>query len=202
MLRRNSTANIKGYLLGAMLGSTNSSNACAVPREAKCEHTTPPVPPEQPAIKTIGTMPRSGRKGKRPNEGSERTPAKRGRRENLTKDDIPAIVEAVLNAVEARGNTNPVVERPVTRSRGRQATGGSDIVNDFRDDTASTTDQDVGEYYYVLSTLAECRTVAEYRTGSTSPREESVSAPSRIFRLTLFSKSSSAPRGFLPVRYL
>ena len=179
-----------------MLGRTNSSNACIVPREAKCEHTTPPVPLEQSAIETIGTMPRSGRKGKRPNEGSERAPAKRGRRENLTKDDNPAIVKAVLNAVEARGNTNPGVERPVTRSRGRQATGGSDIVNDSRDDTASTTDQDIGEYYYVLSTFAE------YRTGGTSPRDESVSAPSRIFRLTLFSKSSFAPRGFLPVRHL
>ena len=87
-------------------------------------------------------------------------------------------MEAVLNAVEARGNTNPGVERPVTRSRGRQVTGGSDIVNDSRDDTASTTDQDVGEYYYVLSTFAEYRTVAAYRTGGTSPRDESVSAPS------------------------
>ena len=99
-------------------------------------------------------------------------------------------MEAVLNAVEARGNTNPRVERPVTRSRGRQATGGSDntgprhvretssgIVNDSRDDTASTTNQDVGEYYYVLSTYAEYRTVAEYRTGGTSPRDESISAP-------------------------
>ena len=147
-------------------------------------------------------MPRSRRKGKHPNEGSEPAPAKRGRRENLTKDEIPAIVEAVLNAVEARGNTNPAVERPVTHSRGRQATGGSDTVNDFRDDTASTTDQDVGEYYYVLSTFAEYRTVAEYRIGGTSPRDDSVSAPSRIFRLTPFSKSPFAPRGFLPVRYL
>ena len=159
-------------------------------------------------------MPRSWRKGKCPNEGSERPPNKRGRRDNLTKDDIPAIVEAVLNAVEAHGNTNPGVECPVTCSRGRQATDGSDntgprhvretssgIVNDFRDDTASTSDQDVGEYYYVLCTFAEYRTVAEYRTCGTSARDESVSAPSRIFRLTLFSKSSFAPRGFLPVWY-
>ena len=163
-------------------------------------------------MKLSGTILRSGRKGKRSNEGSECAPAKRGRRENLTKDDIPAIVEAVLNAVEARGNTNSRVERPVTRSRGRQVTGGSEnngscyareassgIVNESRDDTASTTDQDVGEYYFVLSTLAEYRVVAEYCTGGTSPRDESVSAPSRIFRLTLFSKSSFAPRGFLPV---
>ena len=141
-------------------------------------------------------------------------PAKRGRRENLTKDDIPAIVEAVLNAVDARGNTNPGDERPATRSRGRQVTGGSDntgsrharetssgFVNDSRDDTASTTDRDVGDYYYVLSTLAEYRTIAEYHTGGTSPRDESVSTPSRIFTLTLFSKSSFTPRGFLPVQY-
>ena len=159
-------------------------------------------------------MPRSGRKGKRPNEGSECAPAKRGRRQNLTKDDIAVIIEVVLNAMEACGNTNPGVEHPVTRSRGCQVTSGSEnngsrharetssgIVNDSRDDTASTTNQDVGEYYYVLSTLAEYRTVAEYRTGGTSPRDESVSAPLRIFRLTLFSKSSIAPRGFLPVRY-
>ena len=38
------------YLLGAMLGSTNSNNACAVPRETKCEHATPLVPLEQSAI--------------------------------------------------------------------------------------------------------------------------------------------------------
>ena len=119
-------------------------------------------------------------KGKRPSEGSECAPAKRGRRENLTKDDIPAIVEAVLNAVEARGNTNPGGERPVSRSRGRQVTGGvttldhtmaetnSGVANDSTDDTAGTTDQDVGEYNYVLSI------VAEYRTGGTSSRDESV----------------------------
>ena len=53
MLRRNGTANNKGYLLGAMLGSTNSTNACAVPRETKCEHATPLVLLEQSAIETI-----------------------------------------------------------------------------------------------------------------------------------------------------
>ena len=63
-------------------------------------------------------MPQSGRKGKRPNEGSECAPAKHGRRENLTKDDITAIVEAVLNAVEARGNINPRGERPSCPQRG------------------------------------------------------------------------------------
>ena len=53
MLRRNGTANNKGYLLGAMLGSTNSNSACTVPRESKCEHATPLVPLEQSAIETI-----------------------------------------------------------------------------------------------------------------------------------------------------
>ena len=53
MLRRNGTANNKSYLLGAMLGNTNSNYACAVPREMKCEHATPLVPLEQSAIKTI-----------------------------------------------------------------------------------------------------------------------------------------------------
>ena len=36
-----------------MLGSTNSNNACAVPRETKCEHATPLVPLEQSAIEII-----------------------------------------------------------------------------------------------------------------------------------------------------
>ena len=53
MLKRNGTANNRGYLLGAMLWSTNSNNACAVPRESKCEHATPLVPLEQSAIETI-----------------------------------------------------------------------------------------------------------------------------------------------------
>ena len=56
MLRRNGTANNKSYLLGAMLGSTNSNYACAVPREMKCEHATPLVPLEQSAIETIPTL--------------------------------------------------------------------------------------------------------------------------------------------------
>ena len=163
-------------------------------------------------------MPRSGRKGQRPNEGSEYAPAKQGRKENLTKDDIPTIVEAVLNSLEAHGNTNRGSERPATRSSRCQITRGSDdkgshharetssgIANDPRDDTANdtgddtagTTDQNVGEYNYVLFTLAE------YHTGGTSSRDESDSffVPSRIFRLTLLSKSSFTPRGFLPVRY-
>ena len=53
MLRRNGTANNKGYLLGSMLWSTNSNNACTVPRETKCKHTTPLVLLEQSAIETI-----------------------------------------------------------------------------------------------------------------------------------------------------
>ena len=54
MLRRNGTANNKGYLLGALLGSTNSNNACTIPLESsKCEHATPLVPLEQSAIETI-----------------------------------------------------------------------------------------------------------------------------------------------------
>ena len=112
-----------------MLGGTNSNNACAVPRETKCEHATPLVPLEQSAIETIptyGMMPRSGRKGKHPNKGSKYAPAKRGKKENLTKDDIPTIVEAVLNAMEARGNTNCGSEPTATRSSGRQVTRGSD----------------------------------------------------------------------------
>ena len=56
MLRRNGTANNKGYLLGAMLGSTNLNNACAVPRETKCEHAIPLVLLEQSTIETIPTL--------------------------------------------------------------------------------------------------------------------------------------------------
>ena len=52
-MRQNGTANNKSYLLGAMLGTTNSNNACAVPRETKCEHATPLVSLEQSAIETI-----------------------------------------------------------------------------------------------------------------------------------------------------
>ena len=94
-------------------------------------------------------------------------------------------MEAVLNVMEARGNTNRRSEHPTTRSSGRQVTARSDdteshharetssIANDTRDDTANdtrddiagTTDQDVGEYNYVLSTLAE------YHTGSTCLRD-------------------------------
>ena len=136
-------------------------------------------------------MPRSGRKGKCHNEGSECAPAQHGKRESLTKDNIPVVVEAVLNAVESRGNTNSGGECPVARSRGCQVTSGSDdtgsrharetnsgVANDSRDDTANdtgddtagNTDQDVhvGEFNYVLSTIAE------YRTGSTSTRDKSV----------------------------
>ena len=53
MLRRHGTANNKTFLLGAMLGNTNSNNVCAVPREMKCEHATPLVLLEQSAIETI-----------------------------------------------------------------------------------------------------------------------------------------------------
>ena len=94
-------------------------------------------------------------------------------------------MEAVLNVMEARGNTNRRSEHPTTRSSGRQVTARSDdteshharetssIANDTRDDTANdtrddiagTTDQDVGEYNYVLSTLAE------YHKGSTCLRD-------------------------------
>ena len=70
MLRQNG----KGYLLSAMLGGTSSSNACSVPREMKCEHATPLVLLDQSAIESIEIMPRSGRKGKCPNDGSKYAP--------------------------------------------------------------------------------------------------------------------------------
>ena len=56
MLRQNGTVNNKSYLLGAMLGSTNSNYARAVTRETKCEHATQLVPLEQSAIETIPTL--------------------------------------------------------------------------------------------------------------------------------------------------
>ena len=121
-------------------------------------------------------MPRSERKGKCPNEGSKYAPAKHDRNENLTKHDILTIVEAVLNTMEAGGNTNHGSKCPATHSSRHQVTHGSndtgshharktsrgitndsrdDTANDTGDDTAGTIDQDVGEYNYVLSTLAE-----------------------------------------------
>ena len=72
------------------------NNACAVPRETKCEHATPPVLPDQSATEIIEIMPKSGKKGKHPRY-SESAPAKHGRKENLTKDNIPTIVEAILD---------------------------------------------------------------------------------------------------------
>ena len=150
------------------------------------------------------------------NKGSECAPAKRGRRENLTKDDIPAIVEAVLNAVEARGNTNPGGECPVARSGGHQVTGGSDntgshhtretnsgITNDSRDDTANDTGDDTaGTTDRTLVSIIMCCPQLLNIVQAVPFREMKVFfAPSRIFRLTLFSNFSFAPRGFLPVWY-
>ena len=152
MLRQNGTANSKGYLLGTMLGDTNSNNACAVPHEMKCEHATPLVLLDQSATENIiEIMPQPGRKGKCPNDGSDYALAKRGRKENLTKDDIPTIVEAVLDAMGACANTDRRSERPATCSSRRQVTHRSDntgshharetssIANDTRDDTANDT---------------------------------------------------------------
>ena len=161
-------------------------------------------------------MPRTGRKGKCPNKSEEYAPTKRDRKENLTKDDFPTIVEAVFNAMEDRGNTNRRSECPATCSRGRRVTSrrddtgsrharetSSSIANDSRDDTAKdtgddtagTTNQDVGEYNYVLSTVLNIIQAVPL------PETKVFFVPLRIFRLTLFSKSSFAPRGFLPVRY-
>ena len=126
MLKQNGKANSKSYQLGAMLGGINLNNACTVPRETKCEHATPLVLLEQSAIKNIiEIMSRSGRKGKLPNNGSKYAPAKCRRKDNLTKDDILTIVEAILNAMDASDNTNHRSERPATRSSGHQVTCGS-----------------------------------------------------------------------------
>ena len=95
-------------------------------------------------------------------------------------------MEAILNTMEAHGNTNHGNKFPAKDSNRHQVTHGSDDIgshhtretisitnntrddtaNDTRDDTAGTTDWDLGEYNYVLSTLAE------YRTGGTSSRDE------------------------------
>ena len=175
MLRWNSTTKSKGYVLDAMLGGTNLKNTFAVPYETNGEHTTPLVLLDQSVIENIEIMPWSGRKGNYPNDGSKYAPAKRGRKENLTKDNIPTIVEAFFNTMEAGGNTNRGSECSATCSSGHQVTHRSnntgshharktssianntrdDTVNDTRDDTAGTTDQDVGKYNYVLPTFAE-----------------------------------------------
>ena len=72
----------------------------------------------QSAIEIIEIMLRSGKKGKRPNYSSESALAKSGRKENLTKDDIPTIVEAILNAMEACANPEPGSECLAIRSSG------------------------------------------------------------------------------------
>ena len=166
MLRQNGTANSKGYHLGAMLGGTNVNNACAIPHEMKCKHTMPLVLPDQSAIEIIEIILRSGKKGKRLNNISESVPAKHGRKENLTEDDIPTIVEAVLDTTGAHANPEPgsecpaicnIIRRVTCRSndtRSHHARETSSISNETRDDNTSTINQDVDEYNYLLSTFA------------------------------------------------
>ena len=107
-------------------------------------------------------MPTLGKKGKCSNNINESAPAKHGRKENLTKDDIPTIVEAILNAMAARANPEPGSNHQANCSRGclvthrRNDTGShhaketSTTANETRHDNPSTADQDVD---YVLSTL-------------------------------------------------
>ena len=86
MLQRSGTANNKGYLLGAMLGGTNSNNTCAVSHETKFKHTMPLVLLDQSTIKIIEIMQRSGKKGKHLKDISKSFFTKHSRKENLTKD--------------------------------------------------------------------------------------------------------------------
>ena len=64
MLRQNNTANSKGYFLGTVLVGTHLDNACIVPHNAKCEHTTQLVLLNRSATE-VG--PRLGKKGKQSN---------------------------------------------------------------------------------------------------------------------------------------
>ena len=67
-------------------------------------------------------MPRLGKKGKHPNNTSKPAPAKHSRKENLTKDDISTIMEAVLDTMEACANPEPRSEHQTTHSSGCQVT--------------------------------------------------------------------------------
>ena len=99
MLRQKGAANHRGYQLVGMLWGTNSNKACTVLREMKWKYAMPPVLLDQSSIEM---MLRSGNKGKRPNNISESALAKHSRKENLTKDDIPTIVEAILKCHEVK----------------------------------------------------------------------------------------------------
>ena len=52
-------------------------------------------------------IPRTRGKGKRPSNATNFGPAKHARRDNLTQDDIPTIVEAGVEAVHTRANLEP-----------------------------------------------------------------------------------------------
>ena len=93
-------------------------------------------------------------------------PLQAWKKENLTKDDIYTIVEAVLDVMEAYANPELESDLQTIPSSGCQITNRSDdirfhhvretksIANDTRADSPSTTDQDVGDYNYVLFTIA------------------------------------------------
>ena len=109
-----------------------------------------------------------------PNDGIKHAPAERGRKENLSKDNISTIVEAILNAMESCGHTNLGSECPATHSSGCPTTMDHTIpemtlLMILELSLQAPPTQDIGEYNYVLSTLIE------YCTGGTSLRDESFS---------------------------
>ena len=67
-------------------------------------------------------MLRPGKNGKCPNNASKSAFAKHRRAENLTKDSIPTIMDAILNAIKTCANPEPGSECQTTHCSGHQVT--------------------------------------------------------------------------------
>ena len=94
--------------------------------------------PDKFTTEIIEIVLRSGKRRKYPNN-SEPAPAKHGRKDNLTKDDIPTIKEAVLDAMEARANIEVGRDRQTICSSGRQVTLSSNYTRSHHGREMSST---------------------------------------------------------------
>ena len=117
-------------------------------------------------------MPRTGRKGKRPNSATDPGRAKRSRKESLTQDDIPAIVEAVVDTMRARAN-------PESGGEGRSSTvtcGGSTrcTTNSQRRDRRQVTHVSADS----RATQSHSEAVLLHATDSTGPTSEATDTDS------------------------
>ena len=141
--------------LGHARGGTNSNNACAVSYEMKCKHTMPLVLLDQSTIEIIEIIeiiPRSENKGKHF--------ASIVARRTLQK------ITHSHHSGSCRTNSEPRNECQIISSSRHRVTHKNDntgyhharemssTANETRDYIASTANQDIGEYNYMLSTLA------------------------------------------------